>query len=541
MDLNQDEQAYKVWRAGITDDFDDEYLTVDPTKVEILDDQGKDVTEKFNIQLKDGVLYAFARLVDTEIPATGETAKGDPQPEDLKAYSESTDYDPLKDPAIDQTLLGHTYQLLMPYTVRKVDDGKVVENTAVQIVNQISKTTNTVSNPLKPINPVKDVTVQVAGDSIDGQSVYKDTQFLYRLDSSVIPANRAYPEISQWTIADRLDPQFDQFTGQWAVYAARDIHAADGSVLAAKGERIAGSGFDPAKFGGDLLTLERSSQDGRDVLTIKATDRYLALVAADTANEAAWSAYVQVTRLAVTERHENQFTETMGDQVNESNIVWTRTPDLTPSLSLEKWDKASGWPKGDRDDTKQALTLTRNGTRIVFTITNTSKTDNGSHGAVFRAKDLKLEDMTIAGDGSVTDITYPDNWDTLVLKPGDSVDVTGTLKGVTRFHTDRAKVTGKPYTPCVATQTDPFGTGTDTDGDGKTDGTKDSIDVDGVAYCGDTVVESNTDDWSGKRNTLAKTGSDIAMLAVLALVLVGGAGTLLPMIRRGMKPKQARQ
>lgn len=36
------------------------------------------MTGKFNIQLKDSILYAFARLVDTEIPATGETTKGDP-------------------------------------------------------------------------------------------------------------------------------------------------------------------------------------------------------------------------------------------------------------------------------------------------------------------------------------------------------------------------------------------------------------------------------------------------------------------------------
>ena len=34
------------------------------------------------------MLYAFARTVDTMIPATGETVPGDPQPDDLKAYSE---------------------------------------------------------------------------------------------------------------------------------------------------------------------------------------------------------------------------------------------------------------------------------------------------------------------------------------------------------------------------------------------------------------------------------------------------------------------
>ena len=106
IDAKQDNQAYKVWRLGMTDDYDDEYLKLDATNVEITDETGKDVTSKFNIQDKDGVLYAYAKLVDTEIPATGQTVKGDPQPEDLKAYGESDEHDPLAQPAIDQALLG---------------------------------------------------------------------------------------------------------------------------------------------------------------------------------------------------------------------------------------------------------------------------------------------------------------------------------------------------------------------------------------------------------------------------------------------------
>ncbi len=38
------------------------------------------------------------------------------------------------------------------------------------------------SNPLKPVNPAKDVTVKVGGESIDGRSVYKD-RTLYQLDN----------------------------------------------------------------------------------------------------------------------------------------------------------------------------------------------------------------------------------------------------------------------------------------------------------------------------------------------------------------------
>ena len=79
--------AYKVWRLGMTDDYAHEYLTLDAQHVEILDETGRDRTGEFNIPDKAGVLYAFAKTVDTQIPATGETVPGDPQPDDLKAVS----------------------------------------------------------------------------------------------------------------------------------------------------------------------------------------------------------------------------------------------------------------------------------------------------------------------------------------------------------------------------------------------------------------------------------------------------------------------
>ena len=531
IDARQDNQAYKVWRLGMTDDYDDEYLKLDATNVEITDETGKDVTDKFNIQDKDGVLYAYAKLVDTEIPATGETVKGDPQPEDLKTYSESDEHDPLTRPAIDQTLLGHTYTVTMPMTVIKVTDGYTVKNKATQVLNKIRKDTNEVTNPLKPINPAKDVTVKVGGASVNGQSIYKDRTFLYRLDSSVIPANRAYPQVDQWTITDHLDTAHDEYIGQWAVYAARDLYK-DGTVLAAKGSKLAGSDFDSSKFGGDLFTLDY--KDG--TATVTATDTYRALVSADVEHENGWTAYIQCKRTAVAERVENKFTEQYNDKTMESNVVWTRTPDMTPSLHLEKYDVKSGEQLGDRDDVKDALKMTGDSLQIAFKITNTSKVDSSTgEGAWFQAKDLKLTDDTIAGIGKVEDIKYPDNWNELVLKPGESVTVTGTLKGVTDGgkHTDRAKVTGTPLVSCPVT--DQFGdqqqngTDTDTDGDQTVDGDADNTDglkqvtIGDKTLCEDTTVESNTDDWSGYRVNLAKTGAAIggAVLAVIALASTG--------------------
>ncbi|MUH60356.1 adhesin isopeptide-forming adherence domain-containing protein [Bifidobacterium sp. GSD1FS] len=150
--LDRKGTAYNVMRAGIVDDYDDEYLTADEQNVEVLNAKGEDVTAKFNIQFRDGVAYVFAKTADTKVPATGETIKGDPQPKDLKAYSQAK-LDPLKDPAIDQSLLGQEYTVVLPMTVTKVTDGYVVKNTATQIVNDVKRArirSRTRSSPSTP-------------------------------------------------------------------------------------------------------------------------------------------------------------------------------------------------------------------------------------------------------------------------------------------------------------------------------------------------------------------------------------------------------
>ncbi len=221
------------------------------------------MTAKFNIQFRDGVAYVFAKTADTKVPATGETIKGDPQPKDLKAYSQAK-LDPLKDPAIDQTLLGQEYTVVLPMTVTKVTDGYVVKNTATQIVNDVKKSTNTVTNPLKPINPVKDVVLKVNGDSVNGREIPLTQKFLYRLDSSVIPANRAYPQVTQWGITDKLDTQHDKYLGAWQVRANRDLYK-DGKPVAKTGDVLAGTGFDNtellAAITGDTANRDESGKD----------------------------------------------------------------------------------------------------------------------------------------------------------------------------------------------------------------------------------------------------------------------------------------
>ncbi len=520
----------------MTDDYDDEYLKLDATNVEITDETGKDVTDKFNIQDKDGVLYAYAKLVDTEIPATGETVKGDPQPEDLKAYSESDEHDPLTRPAIDQTLLGHTYTVTMPMTVIKVTDGYTVKNKATQVLNKIRKDTQRGHEPPEAHQPGQ-------GRDREGRRRIRQRQEHLQGPQLPLPARQLHPAgeprlPAGRQVGHRRLPRSGLRRIHRPVGRVRDPRpASGGEALASKGDRIAGSGFDSSKLGGDLFTLSAATVDGRNVVTIEATDRYRAVVS-DDSHEAGWRAYIQCRRLAVTDRHENQFTEHYNGKDLESNVVWTRTPDMTPSIDVQKWDRKSGWPNGDRDNSRYASTVSGD-TEIVFTITNTSKTDpDTKQGAVFRTKDIKLEDSTIVGDGEVVDLKYPADWDTKVLKPGESVEVTPPLKGVTKTHTDRAKVTGTPLTECPVDTSAPFGDGTSDDESGskpeaETESKSDDVvTIDGKDYCSDTKVESATDDWNGYRRTLAQTGAGIALIALAAVVVLGGGAALMAVSRR---------
>lgn len=194
--------------------------------------------------------------------------------------------------------------------------------------------------------------------------------------------------------------------------------------------------------------------------------------------------------------------------------------------------KQEGQERADRDDPKQALKMDADSIGITFIITNTSKTDPATgDGAWFKASDLDLADSTIVGDAHVDmdSLTYPADWDTLVLKPGESVSVTGTLKGVKEgdTHTDRAIVTGTPLVECAPSNGDPFND--KTDGGEDTDpeySTGDVTEIDGKQLCADTQATSNTDDWNGYRaKPLASTGTAVLGLAggALAVLLAGGS------------------
>ncbi|WP_339345764.1 LPXTG cell wall anchor domain-containing protein [Bifidobacterium apis] len=530
LDARRKDTAYPVWRLGMTDGYDARHLDIDPKGIEVLGSDGRDYTKAFNIQVKNGTVLVFAKTVDTYVPATGVTLKGDPQPADLAAYAAARGHNPLLEPSIDQGLLGRTYDLALPYTVIRAEAGHVVRNQATQIINDLHKATNVVTNPVKPLNPAKDVVVAVGGGSAHGGSIYRDRLFLYRLDSSLLPAGRAYPQVKTWRIEDRLDPAVDRFTGHWAVYATQDLYE-NGRILIHHGRIMAGSGMSADVHGGPLFTM---TADPAGLVKVEATPRYLALVSASGDRPVGWRAYLQCRRLKNVEHHENRFTEFYQDKTLVSNTVWTRTPDMTPALHIEKFDQAGGMPKGDRDQPEQAL-RTHDDVPIVFRITNDSPRDpSDGTGAIFPARQLHLEDQTIVGQGRVTGIHYPDNWSTLMLRPGQSVDVHATVTGISGRHADRARVIGSPLVPCPVEDEASLPEREDT---GKASLQPDSrgVMVEGHLLCSDRAVRSNSDDWNALGEALPKTGAAVALPLAIVAAAVGTGSLLSGLVRRVSK------
>lgn len=320
----QDDLAYYVHKLGMVDDYDEEYLDVVATDIGVaIKATGEDVTAKFNIQIIDGVVYVFAKQVDSTGPH-GDTILGDPQPEDLAAYS-AADIDPATTPLIDQELLGQQFWITIPATVTRELDGYVIENQAVQNLENMTQHTRIVSNPLTDINPSKDVVASIGGESIDGTEVELHSIFTYELTTSTIPADRAYGA-SQWSITDAFDRVHDSYTGKWAVYAATDLYDED-TLVAPAGELIQDQGSVNAS-GTEYFTVV--FDEDTYTFTIEATQEYFDLANSRPDLPQAWTVYTQMERISSATKVVNEFTETYNNVERASNQVVTHTPAPPP-------------------------------------------------------------------------------------------------------------------------------------------------------------------------------------------------------------------
>lgn len=487
--ISADKLAYYVHKLGMIDDYDEAYLNVSASDVAVTNKAtGEDVTSKFNIQVANGKLYVFARQVDSTNNA-GELISGDPQPTDLAAYA-AADIVPGTTPIIDQSLLGNTYYITFRAKVTKQTDGYVIKNQALQNIENSTFLTKVVSNPLKNIQPDKDVVASEAtnSESLTGKEIELNSVFNYRLNSSSIPANRAY-KASQWSIADTFDKVHDQYTGTWAAYANEDIYNGD-TLVYAKGDLLQDSAKHEAETATNLfdVTFDEDSY----TFTIAATDAFLDLINTRTDLSQSFSVYTQMIRIAPSDKVENVATETYNNVKRDTNVVWTSTPE-NPAIDVEKWDVESGKDDGDRDTAEDAIEVTdEDAVKIGFTITNTGDVPLAN---------ITLTDETTAGTGTMEDISCETPLGSLTLDVGTSVECTGTLTGLTAdtTHTDNVTATGESiYTGARVSDADPWNA---------------------------TVV-----DGSGSGG-LAHTGASVVGMFITGIVLVGG-GALLAIRRR---------
>ena len=119
-----------IQSVGITDDYDEAKLDIDESAIKVYDGE-TDVTDKFKISIKNGVIYATSKAELTKpISATDAT------------------------PVIDTTkfAFGRYYKFDIPATVKNIKDNDGVEfsNTANEIVHQYNPYNKQVTTPKKP-------------------------------------------------------------------------------------------------------------------------------------------------------------------------------------------------------------------------------------------------------------------------------------------------------------------------------------------------------------------------------------------------------
>ncbi|MFR4698162.1 MAG: SspB-related isopeptide-forming adhesin, partial [Streptococcus salivarius] len=145
-----------IQTVGITDNYDEAKLDVKVSDIKAYDGKtGKDVTDKFNISIANGVITA--NLKDGFTKSLGD--------------AENTQI-------IDTTKFefGRYYKFVIPAKVTDgAYDGAEIENTAAQVVNYYNPTTKTVEKPNKPtekrVNNVPTAIELIFGKTLNGRQL----------------------------------------------------------------------------------------------------------------------------------------------------------------------------------------------------------------------------------------------------------------------------------------------------------------------------------------------------------------------------------
>lgn len=246
--------------------------------------------------------------------------------------------------------VGQSIDFHMPMTVNLGYDG-TFENTVYQIDFGNGYKGDTVVNHTPKLDPIKEVSLEIDGENMNGGVIALGQEFVYTLKGAILPGNRA-ESIWQYDFIDDYDPAGDLWLGTYKVVAATDIRVtrtlelaedatydvdttlADGTVIKA-GEIIpAGTKItyvETIAKGTDLTEYTFTEHDEVEgILTISFTDEFLQSVLLD--SEFGATAYLDFKRIAAGE-FENKFINRINGVDYVAEIVKTSTP--APEVPVE--------------------------------------------------------------------------------------------------------------------------------------------------------------------------------------------------------------
>lgn len=204
---------------------------------------------------------------------------------------------------------GNSIKIVSPMKVKEelAKTGGKYENKAYQIDFGNGYETEVVVNNVPKIEPKKDVSIEVNGESVDGKEIELNKNFNYHLIGSKLPSNRA-DEIKDYSFIDDYDEKGDSYTGEYKVFSTIDITLKDKTVI---------------KAGTDITKYTKQIKEAGKV-TVELNKDFLEKV--DLNSEFQADTYLQMIRIAVGE-FENTYENSINGVKVLSNTVKTKTPE----------------------------------------------------------------------------------------------------------------------------------------------------------------------------------------------------------------------
>ncbi|MGX7091495.1 SspB-related isopeptide-forming adhesin [Hutsoniella sourekii] len=283
------------------DDYPEEALLTNPELITITDMNGEPVT---------GITYTvYKSLQDAPENLQNLLANSGIQ----GAFQVFSADDP-EDFFTKYVFTGTNIVITNPMTVRKemAETGGKYTNKAFQSEFGIVKETDVVENNVPKIEPEKDVTIDVGGDSINNGIVEYGQTFNYRLVGASLPSNRS-DELFEYRFIDDYQESHDRYDGIFKVFALKDIKLKDGTVIPA---------------GTEITEYAKQTHDeAKGIVDIALDEDFLRSIDLDSEFQA--ELYLQMTRINYGSV-DNEFTNVINGVEVLSNKVTTHTPQPDP-------------------------------------------------------------------------------------------------------------------------------------------------------------------------------------------------------------------